>query len=143
MYYAYRELDELLPSYVTLLDARPRKIYRLMFRVLNYAHPKDAVFLGDDPLAFEFLRKASSVTVWRSELKGQSVGFLYIDRFVADALDCVNAGTVVVLGHLRSNQEMWSRIRNDKRTVLTFDLYDVGIAMFDSQYYPMNYIVNF
>ena len=143
MYYSYRELDTLFAFYEILLDARPRKIYRLLFRVLNFAHPKYALFLGDDAIAYEFLRKASSTTVWGNECSGQPVGFVYIDKFVSDVLDCVNSGTILVLGHLRSNKKMWDNIKENSRAVLSFDLYDVGIAMFDNQYYPTNYIVNF
>ncbi|MBR4709309.1 MAG: hypothetical protein IKM71_05875 [Bacteroidaceae bacterium] len=49
---------------------------------------------------------------------------------------------MLVLDHLQDNLVAWQRIKKDARTRVTFDLYDLGIALFNPELTKQNYIVN-
>ena len=49
---------------------------------------------------------------------------------------------MLVLDHLQDNLVAWQRIKKDARTRITFDLYDLGIALFNPELTKQNYIVN-
>jgi len=188
-YYAYQTLDRMLPKAVRALHLRPQKILHLLFRVANFSHPRQALYLGQRTLAKEYLRAAVPSATWKEGLNAENVSmalcaerlnaenvsmslcaerlnaenvsmansetsteihseihamdFVYLDFPVEGVLDCVHSHSVLVVDHLRKNLDFWAELLQDERVAITFDLYDVGIIMFDKQYHRKDYIVNF
>lgn len=71
-YYAYRQLDGLLPKHVRQFRLRPRKLLRLFFRLANYSEAKKALFLGDSPLALAYMKAAVPSAEWKTKFDGHS-----------------------------------------------------------------------
>jgi hypothetical protein len=40
-------------------------------------------------------------------------------------------------------KQQWNNYKQQEKVILTFDLYDLGISMFDKRYNKQDYIVNF
>lgn len=65
---------------------------------------------------------------------------------VAAALPFMAAGSAMVVAGIcqsRTMKRLWSDIVADRRTIVTFDLYDAGLIFFDGKYNKQNYKVNF
>lgn len=143
-YYAYQELDMLHPAVVSLLGLRPRKIARLLFRLVNYQHPKTAVFIADSAVKYAYMRAAVPSAKWLDEYGENCLAdFVYTDKPVENVLDGMAAASMLVVDDLRHNKSFWLRLQADKRVTLTFDLYDVGVVFVG---FPLNkqvYVVNF
>lgn len=174
-YYAYQVLDRMLPKAVRALHLRPQKILHLLFRVANFSHPRQALYLGQRTLAKEYLRAAVPSATWTETLNAENgsmalcaerlnaenvsmansetsteihseihaMDFVYLDSPVAGVLDFVHGHSVLVVDHLRKNLGFWAELLQDERVAISFDLYDVGIIIFDKQYHRKDYIVNF
>lgn len=82
-----------------------------------------------------------------------SIAFVYIDLKVKDApyfcekiLSRCRPNSLVIIGNIHTNKinkKLWTTLTKDKRTALSFDLYTVGILMFDHHYHQQQYIINF
>ena len=151
-YYAYRQLDRQLPLFVRLLGLRPRKLLRMFFRVVNYVHPRQACLLGADPLPLSYMQAAVPSASWIETLPsgpvGSPVDLLYVDLRSAtpttdEILGVLHSDSVLLLDHLRHDLPFWHRLLADPRVAITFDLYDVGILMFNKRLNRKDYIVNF
>ena len=58
----------------------------------------------------------------------------------------IQPDTVFFLEGIRANQEMrvlWKEICNRKDVILTFDLYQIGIVIFQPRFFKKNYVVYF
>ena len=58
----------------------------------------------------------------------------------------MDSKSIMVIYGIYSNKEMeqvWQRLATDSRSGITFDLYDVGIILFDKKITKQDYIVNF
>lgn len=164
-YYAYRELNAWHSGWVNALRLRPRKLGRLLFRLANFAEAKTGWLLGTVAWEEAYIQAAvPSCQIVRSLREGQSTrfDFIYIGEgcslfkdketktsseevlaCVSCLLEKVHEGTLLVIGGLQEHLVLWKSLQQDKRTVLTFDLYDVGVVMFRSCLHRMNYLVNF
>lgn len=143
-YYAYKELDDLFPLWVSRLGLRPRKLARLLFRVANFAHPRRACVLGGSEAERAHIQAAVPTAQWEEKLQnGVLFDFLFLDEAVPDSLSHVGPDSVLVLSRLRDNLDYWKTLLADDRVVLSFDLYDVGILMFNKRFNRMDYVVNF
>ncbi len=150
-YYAYRQLDLQLPAFVRLLRLRPLKLLHMLFRVANYVHPRHACHLGADPLPLSYMRSAVPSAQWADTLCDAalfSLDLLYVDlRHLAapvpDLLNALHPDSVLIFDHLRHNLPLWQQLLADPRVAITFDLYDVGILMFNKRLNRQDYIVNF
>ena len=139
-YYAYRELDALLPWWARCL--RPRKRLRLLFRLANWREPRTMLLVDPTPEAYAYITTAVSKAQVGTMPQG-SADFIYLARPCDEALHCLDSKTLLVVDNLRRNLEWWERLKKDERTAITFDLYDIGVAMFDHQYNRIDYIVSF
>lgn len=162
-YYAYAEIDR-VGTMGQGSGKLPRKVQRLLFRLVNFLQPDVVVEAGDfsAPLpcldlarvGIEFVLLTDSS---RLNLPADiSIDFLYIKNkpketgFAQMAFDaCVpythTASVMVVEGiHAsRCAKRMWKTIQEDERTGISFDLYDVGIVFFDKTKIKQHYRVNF
>ena len=58
----------------------------------------------------------------------------------------LHEGSSVIIGEIYASTERegwWKRLMTDERVRLTFDLYDIGLMLFDKKRYKQNFIVNF
>lgn len=54
--------------------------------------------------------------------------------------------SMLIAGNIHENKTnltLWKKITEDKRTGISFDLYEAGIVLFDRHYHRQHYIVNF
>lgn len=157
-YYAYSRLDQLLPRWTRRLGLRPRKLMRLLFRLANFAHPRRGLLLTADEVARAYMQAAVPSARWSLDMADAPAAFdfVYLDcppsvspATPADGsspsllLDRVHPDSVLVLGRLRSNLPLWQGLLADPRVAISFDLYDVGILMFNKRLNRQDYIVNF
>lgn len=143
-YYAYQELDLLHPTLIGLLGLRPRKIARLLFRLTNYQHPKTAVFIADNAVNYAYMRAAVPSAKWLDEYgENCQLDFVYAGKPIENILDNMTAGSMLVVDDLQHNKAFWLRLQADKRVTLTFDLYDVGIALVGLSLNKQDYVINF
>lgn len=146
-YYAYRPLSALHSNWVRRLHLRPQKLARLLFRVSNFVHPRRALLLDASPTASAYMCAAVPSAQWDTSLEASSYDFIYLGSMQAaekaQILDYIHADTVLVLDQLRESLPCWERLLRDSRVILSFDLYDVGILMFNPRFNRKDYIVNF
>lgn len=167
-YYKYTELDALQRQLAPekgrhWARQESRKLKRLLFRMVNHAQPATIIDVGPASAAALYLKaaKESADYLPASDLtelfleSGVPVDFLYLhDRRRPELLRqvfevCVRrtrAESVFVVRDIHASRQMkrlWSAMKQDARTGITFDLYDVGILFFDRTKNKQDYIVNF
>lgn len=121
-------------------DWLTRKLGRLCFRIANWRQP--AVI--ESSAYREYLQAGCRKAVWgeSSELMVLSLEGDWRSR-LSYIYNKVSADSVLVVTGLSKARDVWREIVNDKRAVLTFDLYYCGIVLFDKKRDKKNYIVNF
>ena len=141
----------------------PPKLKRLLFRLVNRAQPACMVDVGVPSAASLYLSAACR----KAELTqaatlddlfldaGVPVDFLYLHAWRDAAMVeetfrvCVpRAGqrsmfVVQGIGYSQAMRECWKRMVRHPQVGITFDLYDVGILLFDHSLTKQDYIVNF
>lgn len=140
-----------------------KKIKRLLFRLVNYSQPDTIVDAGTLAASSLFLKAGREGADYisasgLSELfleAGVPVDFLYLHdfrhpEFMEGVFRICAARTtgksVFVMEGIRYSPRMsalWERMKQDERTGLSFDLYDLGILFFDKTKIKQGYIVNF
>lgn len=166
-YYAYAELKaasgpESLPHY-------RQKVNRLLFRLVNHFRPDSLVEVGSgNGDAFRHL-KAARASMYSVSLKGEdwqetlprlkeelermkTVDFLHIGHtpyykeVFEVAFPYLHTGSCVVVGGIYESDPKgawWELLKVDDRVRITFDLYDVGLLLFEDKRFKQNYMVNF
>ncbi len=167
-YYKYKELkakqkELVLPFSGKCWKYEPEKIKRLLFRLVNYARPDTIVDAGTLAASSLYLKagKEGADYIAASALSelfleaGVPVDFLYLHdyrhpEFVESVFSVCAARTtcksVFVIEGIRYTSKMfalWKRMKQDARTGVSFDLYDIGIIFFDKTKIKQDYIVNF
>ena len=162
-YYAYRELESSSPSVNSSFYRR--KVNRLLFRLVNYFQPAFLVnVVGEDDLALRYMKTASTsmktVDVHGQDMKKtlqavenikSNVDMLHVGDTpfyseVVEKIPHMNTDACMIVGGIHASEEKknwWKQLKNDERVRITFDLYDIGIILFDPKRYKQDYIVNF
>lgn len=163
-YYAYRELE----SSFSLESSSfyRRKVNRLLFRLVNYFQPACLVNVaGEDDWAFRYMKaactsmKTNDVRVHDMKKTLQAVENIkggvdmlhvgntpFYSEVVEKIIPYMNTDACMIVGGIYTSEEKkkwWKQLKNDERVRITFDLYDIGIVLFDPKRYKQNYIVNF
>ena len=71
---------------------------------------------------------------------------IYINKVYEEKADKTDSKSMMVIYGIYLNKEMkqiWQELKSDNRSGITFDLYDVGIILFDKKITKQDYIVNF
>lgn len=143
--------------------AETAKVKRMLFRLVNWAKPACIVDVGPDSAAELYLKGARTKAAFLKldEEKAvrwdekQQVDFLYLHgMFSVDKLwavfdrmanSAVQQSVFVIegIGYSSGMGILWKRIKQDERTGVSFDLYDLGIVCFDRTRFKQHYIVNF
>lgn len=154
-YDAYSKIEYMTKD----MDGDTERLSKLYFRLARYSHPDvisdysihslidKSVFLLACPHAKVF--SLNEFPIYDSSL---NVG-LFRMKIVADyrkiyqiCLDSVSEDSLLIIEGINDSNEskmFWNEVVHDENTVLTFDLYYVGLVFFNKKYYKRNYIVNF
>lgn len=135
-YYAYEELDRALPLPMQL---RKRKGLHLLLRLANHLQPETIVLPADarweKPYLQSGCRRATIQDCWP---EGE-VGMCLLYEPSGEALHHMGEKSVLLLDNLHLHRQWFKSLP----AVVSFDLYDLGIAFFDKQYNKQYYKVNF
>lgn len=139
------------------------KHYRMLFRLTNWAHP-GRILIPDagTSLLRRYLVAAcpsAQVATYKNleafafEIRQEPIcQFVLIPscdempNLFAKAAAVMPQDGVLILEDIHRSlvaRKVWEEIRQRPPAVLTFDLYTLGLVLFDSQYVKQNYIVNF
>lgn len=166
-YYAYKPLKA--ASSTKSLPHYRERINKLLFRLVNYFRPASLVDVGQgngDALrymrearpsmvvvALEGLDKDDTLLRLKKELtKLKKVDFLHIGftpyykEVFEVAFPYLHERSCVVMGDIYASAEReawWKERTTDERVVITFDLYDIGLMLFEGKRFKQNYKVNF
>lgn len=166
-YYAYdvlkaRGFSPYLPHYRC-------KVNRLLFRLVNYYRPKTLIEVGIGNGASIGYMRAACQTMESVTMKGrnreQTLRLLdehlqrmrgvdclhiahtpYYREVFEQALPFMHAGSWMIVGGIYASAEKkawWEQVVNHPQTVITFDLYDIGLVFFPEKRYKQHYLVNF
>ena len=136
-YYGYGELDKLLPLSMRL---RQRRGLHLLLRLANHFQPETIVLPTDAWWEKRYLQSGSRRARIRCQWQeGEEVGMCLLSEPNDEALHHMSEHSVLLLDNLQRHRK-WFR---DIPSVVSFDLYDFGIALFDKQYNRQYYKVNF
>ena len=70
----------------------------------------------------------------------------FYSEVVEKMIPYMNTDACMIVGGIYTSEEKkkwWKQLKDDERVRITFDLYDIGIVLFDPKRYKQNYIVNF
>lgn len=119
---------------------RVRKVLHLLFRCANWHQPHDIVVRGGEELfAYDYLHAGCLRAAMHQDYPEGEVGLCYLQHPEDDFLLHCGEGTMLVVDNLRTCRE-WFR---SLPSVVSMDLYDIGIAFFDHRYKKQHYIVCF
>lgn len=165
-YYAYADLKPLRKNARSL---SPLKVDKLLFRLANFFQPSTAIQVGTGgALSLKYVQAGckrthcmampdtrSLVSHWKEQAalqKSEPLGLLYIcetddfQEIFESALPFVDEHTLIIVDNPyagKARRQWWHELENDSRVGLTFDLYELGIVLFDFTYYKQHYRVNF
>ena len=166
-YYAYDELKAIFSS--RCLPHYREKVNKLLFRLVNYFRPATLVEVGEGngdairymrtarkpmvSVSLKGLDKEETLRSLQQELdKMGQVDFLHIahtpyyKEVFELAFPYLTERSCVVVGNIygpKEREDWWKQLLADDRVRLMFDLYDIGLMLFDSKRYKQNFIVNF
>jgi len=143
-------------------EAETRKVRRLLFRMVRHARPAKVIAIGPKSPALPCLQAGNEAACVRHMREWgewpeawEEVDFAYLNDFSRPRAvyeDFVHltertkpASIVVVLGigYTSPMKEAWRKMTSHPSVGVTFDLFDVGVLMFDKTLYKQDYIVNF
>lgn len=133
-FYPYRELDASLPfSY----RFRQKKILHLLFRIANHYQPGTTHINTADSYVKAYIqagcRKASHVD------GNSQIDLCYLSQPDDTVISRLHDDSILILDNLRQNQEWFHALPS----VVSYDLWDTGIACFNPKYNKQHYIINF
>lgn len=135
-YYAYRELDRQLPLSKRL---RQRRGLHLLLRLANHLQPKTIVLPRNAWWEKRYLQRGCKAANIQCQWKIDDVDLCLLYEPSDEALRHMGEHSVLLLDNLHRHREWFQSLPS----VVSFDLYDLGIAFFDKQYNKQYYIVNF
>jgi hypothetical protein len=130
-------------SYATLGrddDWLTRKLGLLYFRIANWRQPQ---VIESDSYR-EYLHAGCHKASFgdSKELIMLTLDSDYRSRLLS-IYNKVNERSVLIVDGIQRDKDFWREIVSDKRTCVTFDLYYLGIVLFDKSRFKQHYIINF
>ena len=135
-YYAYRELDKKLPLSMRL---RQRRGLHLLLRLANHLQPETIMLSRDAWWEKRYLQSGCRNANIQCQWPVGEVSICLLSEPSDEALRHMGQESVLLLDNLHRHRQ-WFR---NLPSVVSFDLYDFGIAFFDKQYNKQYYKVNF
>ena len=133
-FYPCQELDTTLPfSY----RFRRRKTLHLLFRIANHHQPKLTYIDTDDTYVMNYLRAGCR----KSSHAGydKQIDLCYLTRPNDDIISRLHEGSILILDNMQQHAEWFHSLPS----VVSYDLWDTGIAYFNPKYNKQHYIINF
>lgn len=162
-YYAYRELAAC--QFSSPLPHYRRKVNRLLFRLVNYSRPERLVEVGAGNGSSIAYMRASRPSMQSMTIDGQTlestlstlraagpidflhIGFTpYYKEVLEEAFSCLGKNACIVVGGIYDSDEKrawWKQVQEDERVRISFDLYDIGLLLFEEKRFKQHYIINF
>ena len=141
-YYAYSWLDRLLPPRVRLFHLRSMAVHRLLFRLANHWQPRLIAALDLTPTEWNYLHEGCRKAVIDSAMPKGRADMLLLKHDTPGWETHVDENSLLVVSDLRHNHPLWQSVCDNPLTRITFDLYDVGIAIFNPKLNKKNYTIN-
>ena len=136
-FYAYQALDSGLPLSMRL---RQRRGLHLLLRLSNHLQPECIVVPEGDPWACRYMQRGCQrVSIVREWPEGKEVDMCLLQAPSEEALLHMGQHSVLLLDNLHRHRAWFRALPS----VVSFDLYDLGIAFFDKSYNRQYYKVNF
>ncbi len=128
-YYAYQELREHFPDATSQQQQRAE----LLFRICNAMKPSRIKMLG---LPSPIFAEALNIALPANSINKQQPDFIYGEgECYIPSFYGINT---LVLTHINSyNKELWNRVL--QANTITYDMKDIGIALFYKDRYPEHY----
>lgn len=163
-YYGYTEIEATQAHEATLEKCHlRRKTNRLLLRIVNRFQPRRVFTSYASAASLLYLRRgctrarhqqittpeevqampAASIDFWFMAYAGNADT---TRNLTTEALPRVHTGSVLVIEgicYTPAMRQLWKDIKADTRVVVTFDMYDVGIVLFDTSKNKQDYVVNF
>jgi hypothetical protein len=162
-YYAYKTLEGRWLSWFSG-SYRVRQCRRLLFRMANFLQPDTIVEVGGDGYEAEYLaagcQKATVIASYSSDVDFfvsavaglDHIGLLHVSRcddlegLIVRAMRRADERSVFIIDNIhedKTSRSVWKELLADDRTGISFDLYDMGVVMFDRSLNKQHYVVNF
>ncbi len=141
-YYDYALLDRQFPRWSRPLTFRRRAVDRLLFRLANHWQPERIFAPGVPEREYNYLRQGCRRAKFTSTPSTVDGEMIYIRDSHTPLPSSMGEGSILVVDRLRKNRRLWRQLLRDGQPKVTFDLYDVGIAVFDRRLCHQHYIVN-
>ena len=135
-YYAYSTLDASLPLAHSM---RRRKGLHLIFRVANWLQPAVAVLPQGACHTRRYLLAGCRRTLVLAHAPACGADLIVLREPDEQAAQMVRAGGVLILDNLQQHREWFRRLP----ATVTFDLYDLGVAIYEERLTKQHYIINF
>lgn len=144
----------------------PKRIKRLLFRLVNWARPETIIDAGVHTAARLYLQAGRNDArytyillhpdvLFAPHVNCKRVDFMYIHNYSRpEAVEesfktcapLTGERSVFVVYGIHYNKRMtavWKRMQQHPRVGITFDLYDIGILLFDKKMTKQDYVVYF
>ena len=135
-YYGYALLDRGLPLSMRL---RVRRGLHLLLRIANHLQPTTIVLPRDAWWEKRYLKCGCKNANIQCGWQEGEVSMCLLREPCDEALEHLGEHSVLLLDNLHLHRDWFKSIPS----VVSFDLYDFGIAFFDKQYNKQYYKVNF
>lgn len=135
-FYAYAELDGRLPWTHRM---RRRKGLHLLLRLANWLQPALVVVPEDALYARVYLQAGCQKAQMLTEMSADGADMALIHEPDDRVASRIRTGGILVMDRLQSHREWFANLP----ATLTFDLYDVGVAIYDNRFQKQHFIVNF
>ena len=135
-YYAYSTLDASLPLAYSM---RRQKGLHLMFRIANWLQPAVAVVPQEVCHERRYLQAGCRHALVMAHAPACGADLIVLREPDERAAQMVRAGGVLILDNLQQHREWFRRLP----ATVTFDLYDLGVAIYEERLTKQHYIINF
>lgn len=154
-YYAYRELDRIIAE----CGGMSRRDARELFRITNYLKPDNCIAVASVAAAHAMKAARPKVPFYILETgtekefleimeKCTEPGMLYIGNtphrsaLLETAMSRTNNRSAIVIEGIsrdKASRELWQKIIDDQRTIVTYDMHRYGLLLFDREKKKQNY----
>lgn len=135
-YWPFNELDAKLPFWYRF---RMKKHLRMLFRIANHVQPRTAYISSPIPQVEEYVKAGCNKVHFLPLSDANQLDFCFLSAPDNRALEYLHQGSVLILDNLRLHRQWFLNLPS----VVSYDLWDVGIAFFDTKYNKQHYIINF
>lgn len=159
-YAAYPEAEKRASTFLPAMGST-RNTDRLMLRLVNYFQPSSLLEVAPHPTrAFQYMQvgkpSASAQSITSSQLQTHPIDawhFIHINQLetipqelLQQLLLQAQPHSCMVISGIHTtpaNKERWQWILEHRATRISFDLYHLGIVLFNPKRHPEHYQINF